>query len=172
MGHIKRLFFALVLSTLSACGSMPANFSSEAELKEGHGLLLVNLKSDWPAIKSPIQANLKVTYKGENDKNSFYRGLIFKEEEYLAFIQMKADKYRVRHLEFGDFFAPLSSSGFEIKENTITYIGDIYASMNGMRGTIYVLDEMDVTLKLLEEQYPGLQNRYPLEKKILKIISP
>lgn len=169
----RNTILMLSILTFVGCVSMPVNVTDSSGLKAGHGILIVKLKSDWPNKKSVMHPDLELYYSGDNTDKTFYRGLTFAESEYLAVIELPADKYHFSKLNYGNMYLWLEDTGFVIKENTATYIGDISAIGDGKRGPssfdLSVEDNFEEVVEAFKMDYPNLTKATSLTKDIVRI---
>jgi hypothetical protein len=157
------IFFAILfISGCAAPGPRPSIVDGH-EITDGHGLLAVALESNWPSIKFDYQEDLHLRVAdGVVLHNLSILG--FEQKKYVAVIELPADDYEFYDLVIANLWWDLDSAQFTIRENAVTYIGDIEVTIHrrvyeGLRdpahsAAINVEARPDALRKYLDQSYP------------------
>jgi len=179
--NIKHGLSFILLFVLTGCATSLFSFTKPLDgknsLKPGHGAIAYVARAFGDKevdLIIPLKLNFSIT-KSNIERGGL--GIIDAPYEYKPEIsELPAGTYSFLSVGFGHKYASLSKcyGRIIVKEGTITYIGDIYGTVNSDKGlfgsvNIDVWDHEEKVMKELREQYPELFIKYKQDKQIAKI---
>ncbi|MEW6563285.1 MAG: hypothetical protein AB1400_08670 [Pseudomonadota bacterium] len=151
---------------LTACGSEPV---WQVKVAPGEGVLAVGLHTDRTLsdeLKGKPSNEIELFYVGEGDYMS-YKTLPVVQKDAVAVRSLAAKGYQLYKLKVGGRILNLEG-GFEIKPDTVTYIGDLTIPGNPEKLEVpQVEDRYDAMRQTLVAKHGDLLKRFKLEKRLI-----
>lgn len=170
---LASLATTLLATLISSCATKIENLKTDeqAQSREDHGYLLLGVDTNWPLYKLEIS--------GEKEIFLSHEDLKFGSNYILA--SVPAGEYRFRKLWRDRMWAyklKREDWSFEIKPNTINYVGDITAQNSGIwkpRARLALMNKSSSALEFVEINLPktleekAIEYQGPGEDKFLQI---
>ena len=167
MKAIRSNLMLAFVGLLAGCFSVP-KFEDGANIPKGHGVLVTAMHSNWKGYDTIALDNLEFLFKERGTTVGVHKLSMGKADE-LKVTALPTGKYDWMKLKLGDHYLYIEGE-FEIAENTVTYIGDIYCDIDTSRGTsaknLRIADNEGDTKAKLISSYPKLMTGIKYEKHV------
>jgi hypothetical protein len=127
MNTIRIQILILILFIVTGCVSLPKDIEEGKEIASNEGVLVTQLDSNRISNK-PWLSNVEIFYRKNGSRINSGKMIITRSKELKA-IALPAGKYEWNQVSFAGGYSPLQG-GFTIKQNEVTYIGDILVNLN------------------------------------------
>jgi len=162
--NIVVLLFLLIF--IASCAS-PTGYSDGQLLNANEGAVVARIYYKQSGLKSDSGHSMVLNYYRGSTADS--RELKIEKNDELVVIPLPAGRYTWRFMRWPDAAADFSkTSGFNVTANTVTYIGDIHISRDGIAARIRVINNFKTTLNMFKERYPKSSKKYKTSIQISK----
>ncbi len=175
MRSLKSTVFVIATLLLSACSMIQEKHIDGQSISNSEGIVVTNLISNTDEVGNIFVPHLKyiAVYQGESNDAGVSKNVEFtpdKNGDHNIF-KLPVGHYKWWQIVFGNHYFLLDrNEGFEVKENTVTYIGDLktiidYGFMS-ISAENDVIDKQEEITKFLLNNYPKLMSESVFEKKL------
>lgn len=163
--NIVGLLFLYIF--IVSCASTPPGYSDGQVLNANEGAVVARIYYEQSGLKSASGHSMLLNYYRGSTADS--RELKIEKNDELVVIPLPAGRYTWRFMQWPDATADFSkTSGFNVTANTITYIGDIHISRDGIAARIRVINNFKTTLNMFKARYPKSSKKYKTSIQISK----
>jgi len=166
-------FILLAAIAVTGCGSEPLKMADTGKMPSNTGVLVVGLHTNYDSLDKPVFAQgLRFRFAEKGKEELGYIKLNFEGKDNIQVINLPANRYHFFQLESSSLMLRVhDSSKFDIKPDTINYIGDIYVTidMENSMARIAVKDSFDEITQYMKKTYPKMSESYKIKKELVDI---
>ena len=168
---LYRIALCFLLPTIiTACSTPLSNIKPDQPLKTDEGILVIHFHPTYEGLYGSTEIPFKIIFK-EAEKTLPDKHIKITSPDYLKVITLPAGEYKWSSLHLSQYHWTFSEdSSFVVQAGKMIYLGDIYYHFNlwlfGIKGNIAVKDKYEDVLKLLNEEYQSMVQKYGLSKSL------
>ena len=168
---LYRMALCFLLPTIiTACSTPLTNIKPDQPLKTDQGILVVHFHPTYEGLYGSTEIPFKIIFK-EAEKTLPEKHIKITSQAYLKVITLPSGEYKWSSLHLSQYHWTFSEdSSFVVQAGKMIYLGDIYSHFNlwlfGIKGSIAVKDKYEDVLKILNEEYPLMVQKYGLSKSL------